>query len=81
MSNRFNVTLAWDDEAYVWMATSEDVMGLVLEDGSFDALVQRVRYAVPELLETKGVPFDDMLLDFRVSDFSVPRKERLVTSG
>lgn len=33
------------------MATSEDVPGLVLESGSVDALIEKVRYAVPELLE------------------------------
>jgi hypothetical protein len=45
----------WDQEAGVWIATSEDVPGLVLESGSFDALVERVRYAVPELLELNGI--------------------------
>ena len=49
MSCKINFT--WDDEASVWIATSKDVPGLVLESGSFDALIERVRYAVPELLE------------------------------
>ena len=44
------VNLIWDDEANVWVATSEDIPGLVLESGSFDALLERVRFAVPELL-------------------------------
>ncbi|MCR5136263.1 MAG: DUF1902 domain-containing protein [Oscillospiraceae bacterium] len=48
MSCRIDFT--WDDEAAVWVATSKDVPGLVLESGSFDALIERVRYAVPELL-------------------------------
>ncbi len=30
---------------------SEDIPGLVLESGSIDALIERVRYAVPELIE------------------------------
>ena len=41
----------WDPETEVWIATSNDVLGLVLESGSFDALVERVRIAIPELLE------------------------------
>ena len=41
----------WDGEAAVWIATSDDVPGLVLESGSFDALVEKVRVAVPELLQ------------------------------
>lgn len=44
------VKLTRDEEAAVWIATSDDVPGLVLESGSFDALLERVRNAVPELL-------------------------------
>lgn len=44
------VMFVWDSNAAVWVATSKDVPGLVLESGSFDELVTRVRYAVPELL-------------------------------
>ena len=44
------IRLSWDHDASVWIATSEDIPGLVLESGSFDALLQRVRFAVPELL-------------------------------
>lgn len=45
------VKLTWDADACVWIAESDDVPGLVLESGSFDALVERVRVTVPELLE------------------------------
>ena len=45
------VKFTWDNEAQVWIATSDDIPGLVLESGSFDALNEKVRYAVPELLE------------------------------
>ena len=48
------VKLIWDSEAAVWVATSDDIPGLVLESGSFDALIERVRFAVPELLELNG---------------------------
>ena len=44
------VNFTWDDETAVWIATSEDIKGLVLESGSIDALIERVRFAVPELL-------------------------------
>lgn len=47
----YKIQLLWDNEASVWVATSTDVPGLVLESGSFDALIERVRYAIPELLE------------------------------
>lgn len=45
------INLTWDNEAQVWVATSDDIAGLVLESGSFDALLERIRFAVPELLE------------------------------
>lgn len=44
------VNFILDNEACVWVATSDDIPGLVLESGSFDALLERVRIAVPELL-------------------------------
>jgi hypothetical protein len=50
----YTIKLQWDAEVAVWIATSDDVPGLVPESGSFDALIERVRYAVPELLELGG---------------------------
>lgn len=47
----YTANLQWDPEAAVWIATSDDIIGLALESGSVDALIERVRYAVPELLE------------------------------
>lgn len=49
------VRATWDDEARVWVAESDDVPGLVLESGSMDALIERLRYAVPEMLALNGV--------------------------
>ena len=49
------VKFTWDNEAQVWIATSDDIPGLVLESGSFDALNEKVRYAVPELLELNNL--------------------------
>lgn len=46
----YTVKSEWDNEASVWIATSENVPGLILESGSFDALLERVRFAIPELL-------------------------------
>ncbi len=50
----YHVNLMWDPEAAVWTATSEDIPGLALEGGSFDALLEQIRYAAPELLELNG---------------------------
>ena len=46
----YTVQVDWDDDASVWTATSDDIAGLVLESSSMDALLERVRFAVPELL-------------------------------
>ena len=50
------ISMQYDTEANVWVATSEDIPGLVLESGSFDALVERVRIAAPELLALNHRP-------------------------
>jgi hypothetical protein len=60
--SEYIVDFNWDDEACVWIATSEDIPGFVLESGSIDALIERVRVAAPELLELnekvrKPIPF------------------------
>lgn len=44
------INLTWDEDAGVWIATSDDIPGLVLESGSFDALLERIRFAAPELI-------------------------------
>ena len=60
----YRIKLIWDDEAAVWVAASQDVPGLVLESGSFDALLERVRYAVPELIELNGNRPDSLRLTY-----------------
>lgn len=47
----YKVLLTWDNEASMWVATSDDVPGLVLESNSYDALIEKVKVAIPELLE------------------------------
>ena len=55
-SMEYTVNITWDEEADVWIATSEDVRGLVMESESYDTLVGRLKVAVPELLELNGQP-------------------------
>ena len=43
------IKMVWDDG--VWCAESNDELGIVLESPSFDKLVERIRIAVPEMLE------------------------------
>lgn len=67
------ITFTWDDEADVWIATSEDIPGLVLESGSFDALLERTRFAIPELLELNLLESKPFSLTFKSE-----RHERMV---
>ena len=46
----YTIKLTWDPEAGVWIATSGDIPGLVLESGAYDRLVPVFLFAVPELL-------------------------------
>ncbi|MCL2405734.1 MAG: DUF1902 domain-containing protein [Defluviitaleaceae bacterium] len=76
MTNEYRITFSWDDEVDVWIATSDDVYGLILEHSSLDTLVERVRKAVPELLALDGMQRDDISLNYGMF-----RKERLAVSG
>jgi len=51
MNKKYVINFKSDEKACVWIALSDDVPGLVLEHGSLDALMERVRVAVPEVLE------------------------------
>jgi hypothetical protein len=62
----YKILLRWDDEARVWIATSEDLPGLVLESGSLDALMERVKFAAPELLELTDKVCDNVHLFFKM---------------
>ena len=62
--SEYLIQFLWDEEAAVWVATSEDIPGLVLESGSFDALVERCRIAAPEILELNGKDYKDVYLNF-----------------
>ena len=60
----YTVVLSWDSEASVWVATSEDIKGLVLESGSLDVLIERVRMAVPDLLKLNNQPLEHAKIVF-----------------
>ena len=58
------VNLTWDNESNVWIATSDDIPGLVLESGSFDALLERIRFAAPELIALNNPDKTTYVLSF-----------------
>lgn len=50
------VRAEWDDEARVWVATSDDVPGLATEEGTLEGLVEKLKQLIPELLEANDTP-------------------------
>jgi predicted RNase H-like HicB family nuclease len=51
----YTITAIWDDEARVWVATSDDIPGLVTEADTVEALTARLKVIIPELLECNGI--------------------------
>jgi len=68
----YDVDIMWDDEAYVWVAVCDDIP-LALEGGSYDALIERVKFAALEILELNSK--DAARVNLRI------RSERLVMAG
>jgi len=54
MNKPYFVRAEWDEEAAVWVASSDDVPGLVTEAGTIEALNTKLRTMVPELLDANG---------------------------
>ena len=57
--NVLNIKATWDYEAKVWVAESDDVPGLITEADTISALVQKLKYLIPELLNANGYTDDD----------------------
>lgn len=55
MPRKYLVTAQWDEVAGVWVATSQDIPGLVTEAATLDDLLKRVVAVAPELLADNGV--------------------------
>ena len=48
----------WDDEAKVWVATSNDIEGLSVEGATHEELADKVVAAVADLIELNGIETD-----------------------
>ena len=66
-SKPFIVHAKWDDEAKVWVATSNDISGLVTEAESMDALVKKLQVMIPELLDANGYPDGEDKVLFQIN--------------
>ena len=54
-TRKLTVHAVWDDEARVWVATSDDVPGLATEADDMETLVEKLQTMIPELLDANGV--------------------------
>ena len=67
------VRAEWDEEALVWVATSDDVPGLATEGDTLEALIDKLKVMIPELLDANGaeqgseVPFEILTRRFEIA--------------
>ena len=68
MTQEFTIQARWDAEASVWIATSTDVPGLVVEADTWPAMIEEVRVVLPELMELRGQSHDNVSLTFKAEE-------------
>jgi hypothetical protein len=54
MSRNISIRTFWDDDAKVWIVTSSDVPGLVIEADSWLSAIQEIELVLPDLIEMSG---------------------------
>lgn len=52
--NQFLIKAFWDNEASVWVATSDDIPGLVTEASTDQELIDKLKIMIPELLSANN---------------------------
>jgi hypothetical protein len=65
MAKQISIEARWDGEANVWIATSIDVPGLVVEAESWPTMIEEVRLVLPELMELEGRGKESLALTFK----------------
>jgi len=67
------ICVEWDEEAKVWVATSDDVQGLATEEDTMEKLIEKLKILIPELLVANGVsgefavPFEVLARSFEIA--------------
>ena len=68
MHRDITIQARWDGEANVWLATSEDVPGLVVEAETWPGMINEVQLILPELLEVSGQGGNKLSLTFKAEE-------------
>ncbi|HXV83414.1 MAG TPA: DUF1902 domain-containing protein [Candidatus Binatia bacterium] len=71
------VNAEWDPEANVWVATSEDVPGLITEADTLEDLQGKLAIMIPELLQANGVLADSNITEIPLN--LVAHREQLIS--
>ncbi len=70
------IRVEWDEEARVWVATSDDVPGLATEENNIEMLIEKLKVMIPELLDANGIgqkqeiPFEIITRRFETAHFA-----------
>ncbi|MEI9804666.1 MAG: DUF1902 domain-containing protein [Pseudolabrys sp.] len=68
MSREISIQARWDGDASVWIATSGDVPGLVVEANTWPEMIEEVRLVLPDLLELSGRGAETLSLTFKAEE-------------
>jgi len=61
--NKYTINCSWDDETHIWYAANDEIP-IILGSGFLDALMERVKFAVPDMLEINGLSHTDVSINF-----------------
>lgn len=68
MQRDITINARWDGEASVWLATSDDVPGLVVEADTWPGMINEVELILPELLDVAGQGGERLSLTFKAEE-------------
>lgn len=65
---KFQIHAEWDEEALVWVATSDEVPGLATGAHTLETLIDKLKIVIPELLEENELlPESGLDIEFAVN--------------
>ena len=68
--NEYMINLSFNDEAQKWYAQNDEIP-IILEDNSLDKLINRIKLAIPEMLEINNLPKTGISLTFKMEPQAV----------
>lgn len=68
MRREILINARWDSDAGVWLATSDDVPGLVVEAGSWPAMIDEVRLVLPDLIDLTSSSASQYSVTFKAEE-------------